>query len=377
MPRLHPLLVIGCSAADLTSQIAESSLASHSMEGGEEGTSHPGSVDLSVGGVGQNIARAAHCLGAKSYLISALGRDFFGDSIKATMEKVNMPTSYLQCLDPPARTAVYSSLHQPNGNLVSAIADMGINDMISIRHVEEAFKELKPCVVGIDGNFPAPVLSSAIALAKHHGTCVVFEPTSVPKCTRILSALALIRRSKAIANIGGLVQMITPNKLEIKAMAEAAVNCELVESRPTADTVSEIAEKHSTLDAAMILDALTLFPVFPIQIITLGDKGVAVVSPMPGHKAKPIIRHISARKPNKVINSSGAGDSLVGYLLASLYKDQAVALSPDGAICLGTKAIDLIVSLAQQASILSLESSMAVSDRLDPGLLETTSFDRT
>ncbi|KAJ2557763.1 hypothetical protein EV175_001142 [Coemansia sp. RSA 1933] len=375
MPRERPLLVLGCSAADLTSQIAESSPSPSSAikEVEKEGTSHPGSVTLSVGGVGQNIARAAHYLGANPYLLTVLGRDFFGDTIKAAMEEAGMTTTYTQRMEKPARTAVYSSMHRPNGSLVSAVADMCINDMVSVKQVAGTFAALHPRIVGLDGNFPVPVLASAIMLAKRQSACVVFEPTSAPKCTRIVSALSSIR---TMAGITGLVQMVTPNTLELNEMARAAAAEGLVKStRPSDATVSRHIAQHPMLNPEMLCDALTLSPMFPVQIITLGDKGVAVVSStMPGHRERGepfIIRHILPRKPARIVNSNGAGDSLVGTLLALLHRDQLTALAPDGAIRLQPRHLHLAVELAQRASVLSLESDTAVSNRLSPDLLDT------
>ncbi|KAJ1665441.1 hypothetical protein IW140_003411 [Coemansia sp. RSA 1813] len=377
MPKLHPLLVIGGSAIDLMSSVNKSLLDSRPVkhkkndESEEEDvTSYPGSVLVHVGGVGQNIARAACSLGAKSYLISAIAHDFYGDTIVESMKQAKMPTSFLQCMDNPARTAVCNTFRWTNGKILAAVADMDINDMLSVQHIEKAFKTLKPSVVALDGNIPVPVLSNIVTLAKNKGACIVFEPTSGPKCTKLLSALSFIKGSETNADVSGLVQMITPNKLEAKEMAEAAVRFKLVDSRPLDSMVSKISKDLSSLDAGLIRDALTLFPIFPLQAITLGNKGVAVVSPMPDHSETPSIRHIRARVPDLIINSNGAGDSFVGALLALLYNNQAAALSSDGAIILESKDIDRIVWLAQKASILSLESDIAVSNKLSPALLE-------
>ncbi|KAI9500213.1 Indigoidine synthase A like protein-domain-containing protein [Coemansia spiralis] len=362
----HPLLVIGGAAIDLTSRINASARSSGTVSE----TSYPGTVELSVGGVGQNIARAAHLLGANPFLISAVGHDAHGQTIRVSMEELGMSTSFLQYPGEHARTAVYSAFYGPDGNLIAAVADMDINGMLSAQQIEEAFGSLAPCVVGLDGNLSVLVLSNAITLAAHHKSCVVFEPTSVPKCTGILNALSFIKRSDTMENADGLVQIITPNKLELEEMAEVAVEIELVESRPLADTVEEIAAMHYTLDPSIIRDALTLFPLFPIQIIKLGEKGVAVVSPMPTRKTKPVIRHIPANKPNLIINSNGAGDSLVGALLALLYTKQ-VTVSSKRHLDLEPQEIDHMATLAQKASVLSLESPLAVSDKLKLDLITT------
>ncbi|KAJ2664910.1 hypothetical protein IWW48_000524 [Coemansia sp. RSA 1200] len=363
--KARPLLVVGGAAIDLTSRIG-GHLDSNALV---SATSYPGTVEMSVGGVGQNIARAAHFLGAETYLVSAVGNDVYGSTIRASMEAAGMPTSFLQYPGSHARTAVYSAMHRQDGDLVAAVADMEINGMVSAQQMEEAFQRLNPCAVGVDGNISVLALSNAIALSRTHRACVVFEPTSVPKCSKVLSALSFIRRSGAIADIGGLVHIVTPNVLEISEMARVAVDVGLVESVPPDSTVAEIAKHHYTLDVELIRDALTLFPLFSTQVVKLGSKGVAVVSPMSGRCERPVVRHIPAMKPSLVISSNGAGDSLVGALLASLCREQTTALTLDGNVALGPEDLDHIVRSAQKASILSLESPDAVSHKLSPELL--------
>ncbi|KAJ2879555.1 hypothetical protein IWW38_006096, partial [Coemansia aciculifera] len=98
------------------------------------------------------------------------------------------------------RTAVYNAIHQPNGDMVVAVADMDINEALPKQQIAEAFDRLDPGVVGLDGNISALALATAITLAAHRHTCVVFEPTSVPKCTAVLKALSFIGRSETVAS---------------------------------------------------------------------------------------------------------------------------------------------------------------------------------
>ncbi|KAJ2908573.1 hypothetical protein GGI21_002749, partial [Coemansia aciculifera] len=260
------------TAIDVTSRIG----ASHAT-GILSATSYPGTVHTSVGGVGQNIARAAHYLGAPTFLISAIGNDAHGHSIKLDLDKIELSTDYLQIQGDGMRTAVYNAIHQPNGDMVVAVADMDINEALSKQQIAEAFDRLDPGVVGLDGNISALALATAITLAAHRHTCVVFEPTSVPKCTAVLKALSFIGRSETVAS--KLVQVVTPNALEVQAMARTALELKLVESTPADGAVREIANLHCQLSNDTIRAALTLFPLFPIQVIKLGENGVAVVSP--------------------------------------------------------------------------------------------------
>ncbi|KAJ2161835.1 hypothetical protein GGF46_001143 [Coemansia sp. RSA 552] len=267
-----------------------------------------------------------------------------------------------------ARTAVYNALHGPDGDLVAAVADMDINGMLSAQQIEEAFERLDPGVVGLDANASTLAISNTLTLASRHRSCIVAEPTSVPKCVNVLSALSFIKRSEAMSSVNGLVHIITPNELELRKMAEIALELTLVESTPTTDTVAEMAEHYYTLQPSVIGDILTLSPLFPVIVVKLGEKGVVVASPSPAARATPVIRHISPLKPSLLINSNGAGDSLVGAILAQLHQRQAL-LTPSSQIALSPLEIDTIVRRAQRASILSLESPRAVSESLSPSLI--------
>ncbi|KAJ2059889.1 hypothetical protein GGI17_004091 [Coemansia sp. S146] len=359
----RPVLVVGGAAIDVTSRID----AAQATEG-LSATSYPGTVLTSIGGVGQNIARAAHYLGAPTYLVSAIGNDAHGHSIKLDLARIGMNPAYLQFQADGARTAVYNALHQPNGDLLVAVADMDINSMLSEQQIAEAFDGLDPGVVGLDGNISTLALSTAIMLAASKKACVVFEPTSVPKCASVLFALSSISRSGAASSINGLVQIVTPNALELQEMAKAALELTLVESVPPASLVSEIADDHYQLSVDTVRAALTLFPLFPIQVIKLGEKGVAVVSPLLRDQRRPVFRHIGPLKPGLIVNSNGAGDSLVGAMLALLHSKQATASSA-GHVDLSPEEIDDMVLRAQRASVLSLESPLAISDKLTPRVI--------
>ncbi|KAJ1840052.1 hypothetical protein LPJ73_006556, partial [Coemansia sp. RSA 2703] len=362
----NPLVVIGGSAIDVTAQVS-SNLELHKPLAA---TSYPGTVYTSVGGVGQNIARAAHFLGADTVFVSAIGHDAYGNTVKYALEGIGMDTAHLQYPGENSRTAVYNALHSQSGDLVAAVADMEINGMISAQQIEEVISKMVPSVVGLDANISILATSSAITAAMQTRSCILFEPTSVPKCTSVLSALSFIKRSEMVVDVSRLVHIITPNQLELQRMSEVALELALIESAPLAETVHEMAEQHYMLEATIIRDALTLFPLFPVQIIKLGEKGAAIVSPSPRSPTTPIIRNIRPLKPSLIINSNGAGDSMVGAILASLYS-RKVTVSNDGYLDIAPQDIDTIVSRAQKASILSLESSLAVSEKLCPELIDS------
>ncbi|KAJ2773106.1 hypothetical protein IWQ57_001457 [Coemansia nantahalensis] len=332
-------------------------------------TSYPGAVHTSVGGVGHNIARAARLLGADTALVAALGQDAYGASIADELTAVGVDTRFLQYPGAGARTAVYNALHGPDGDLIAAVADMGINQLASTSHIEGAFQELNPAVVGLDANLPSLALASVLLQARACRACTVFEPTSVPKCTSVLAALSAIERSSAAPAIADLVHVATPNGLELRRLAAAAIELGLVAGAPAAAAVDEMAERHYSLDAGILRDAMTVFPVFQVLVVKLGKDGVAVLSPSPRNRHQPLVRHIPPLAVGPVVNSNGAGDSLVGAVLAMLHRRPAL-LTQEGHLDLSPGDIDSIVRRAQRAAILALGSASAISDQLHPRLLD-------
>jgi pseudouridylate synthase / pseudouridine kinase len=127
------LVVVGSAAVDITARAAtvDASLSIHSTS--------PGNVALSLGGVGRNVAEAAHRVIAKPHavqLISAIGVDSFGRLMHDETARIGMRTDGLVEV-PSARTAVCNMVLDGKGDLVSGVADMDVVD------------ELKGDIVGI------------------------------------------------------------------------------------------------------------------------------------------------------------------------------------------------------------------------------------
>ncbi|KAI8988778.1 hypothetical protein BDB01DRAFT_842309 [Pilobolus umbonatus] len=107
------LLVIGGIALDITSTMCKS--LNPVLY-----TSTPGKVKQSLGGVGRNVAEAAMRTGANVKLVSVVGNDLAGESILEGMRQLNM---------------VYNAIHSNTGELITAVADMGLFDSMNTSDV--------------------------------------------------------------------------------------------------------------------------------------------------------------------------------------------------------------------------------------------------
>ena len=118
--------MIGSAAVDISAQTrslsSEGLLDSHSTL--------PGSVVLSLGGVGRNIAEAAHRVLASrgspsaTLLLSSLGDDAFGRLLVEETQRLGMRTDGLS--KTAGQTAVCNMFLDVSGSLLGGVADMDI-----------------------------------------------------------------------------------------------------------------------------------------------------------------------------------------------------------------------------------------------------------
>lgn len=124
------LVVVGSAAVDVSAKAAPvapggSALCMHSTS--------PGEVTMTLGGVGRNIAEAAHRslvphsskFNETTLLVSPIGDDSFGRVISDHMNEMGMRTDGLVRAD-GKRSAVCNMVLDSDGNLVGGVADMNI-----------------------------------------------------------------------------------------------------------------------------------------------------------------------------------------------------------------------------------------------------------
>jgi pseudouridine-5'-phosphate glycosidase/pseudouridine kinase len=123
-----PLVIIGSAAMDITSRARkqssmETTLCLHSTTSG--------SVSLSPGGVGRNIAEATHRILSKKHasqtpvLVSLVGEDIVGGVLREELSRMGMRTDGL-ILVPEKASAVCNMVMNTEGGLITGVADMDI-----------------------------------------------------------------------------------------------------------------------------------------------------------------------------------------------------------------------------------------------------------
>ncbi|KAJ3042935.1 hypothetical protein HDV00_006242 [Rhizophlyctis rosea] len=172
------------------------------------GTSATGTIGYTSGGVGRNIAEACFRTGGDPVFFSVVGDDFSGRTLVECMKGLGMDTSGVEILsDRP--TAVYNALLLADGSLLGAVADMSIHALINGSKVAERILNDNPRIVCFDGNIGIDCMEMILEACIQTGSIAIFEPTSVPKSTKILQLSDRCQRA---------IKYITPDRQELFAL---------------------------------------------------------------------------------------------------------------------------------------------------------------
>ena len=281
------LLVIGAASIDTKGRASQPIQA---------GTSTPGAIRVSVGGVGRNIAENLARLGERAVLLSAVGDDDSGRHILQQAGECSIDLGPV-LLSSSHRTAAYLAILDETGKPVMSIDDMNIHrEMISpgviYRH-RALFRDASMIVV--DANLSPNTLDTIFALARKYGVRVCADPTSATLAPRLRPYLPHLL-------------LITPNGAEAEAMSGVSVT-----------------GRGSGLKAAQKLVGMGV----QIAIVTLGATGlVYATSQESGH-----VPAIDC----EVVDFTGAGDALTAAVVFGLLNDLPI----DEAVRLGTSAAAL------------------------------------
>ena len=263
--------------------------------------SNPGTVRLSMGGVGRNIAHNLRLLGEPVSMLTALGGDLYAKQIQAHCQAVGIDLSHARHV-PEAATSTYVFLAGPDGDMALAVCDADIANTITPAYLAEQLPLLNraPLVV-LETNLP----SQSIRYLAEHCTVPLFaDPVSVTKSEKLHEVL-------------GRLHTLKPNKLEAELLSGV-----------------EITDDASLEQAASALLATGLKRVF----ISLGADGL--------YCAEGKQRFRCPCPKTTLVNATGGGDALMAglakaYLLDLSLEDTArFALACSAIAVEGTQTIN-------------------------------------
>lgn len=261
------IVVIGGASLDIKGRLRRDFI---------QGTSNAAAIQISVGGVGRNIAENLARLGTSVALISAVCADDFGRAILQQTEASGVDTSYmLTTCD--QRSSSYIAIVSQEGSLIAGLDDSAAGRAIMPEHIQAHAALLKQAdMVVIDANVARSTGDAILDLCAAANVPVAFEPV----------AFGLAERFKE--KIGRFF-LVFPNELEAEALSGMRV--------------------HDVASAQLAAQKLVALGV-DIALITLAAQGVVYASASE-------VGHVPAIQ-TEVIDPTGAGEALAATVIYGL-----------------------------------------------------------
>ncbi|MHB1393351.1 MAG: carbohydrate kinase family protein [Clostridia bacterium] len=277
------------------------------------GSSSPGAIEISPGGVGRNIAHNLALLNVPVKLLSAVGSDAQG--AKVLQETAGCGVCVQHVLHAEGHlTGTYIALLDNKGEMTAALSDMQILEKLDVDYFKAKLEIMKKASFIIcDANLPATSIEFIISVANSCSIPVCLEPVSVKKALKLKNCLKGI-------------DFITPNLDELGALTGMNVQ----------------ANKAEHMSAQLIKSGVQNV------ITTLGKEGLCYTN-AEGSKQYQSMCAI-------VTDVTGAGDSLTAGFFYGLMKHGSI----DKALLCGLAAAAITVSSIETVSPNLSESAISI-----------------
>jgi len=319
-------IVVGGAVADLVASPAAGSTVLLR-------TSSPGTLRVSPGGVGRNIAEGLARLGAHPLLLADVGDDAFGDQLlshAASLQGEMGVGSYRYGGEGGSesggeggggvggsggvcgidvsrvlrvsgeRTATYTAVMDHTSDLIAAIADMDVHRHVTPEYVRTALGSAldgAPLCVA-DANLSGAALQELARLAAASQTPLWLEPVSVSKAHAACCSLVE-------AGLFGALTFTSPNEDEAVAMAAA------LQGSAAPAPHKGIAHAPSAEDVRTAAGALVRAGCRHV-LTTRGPQGVLWARrAAPGSSSDVLFEELPALEVDSISSTRGAGDSFV------------------------------------------------------------------
>ena len=276
--------------------------------------SNPGTVSLSLGGVGRNIAHNLSLLGADVRLLAAYGDDLHGQQVVSSCASLGIDLSHALKV-PDGTTSTYLYLTDEQGEMALAVSDMSICEKITPEYLAENSSVLDNArVVVADANIPTESLRW---LAENCAAPLFVDPVSTTKAEKL-------------RNILGSIHTLKPNKLE----------AELLSGIP----IHNIEDLERAADKLLSTGLQRIF-------ISLGGDGVYAAS-----------HHSSAhldKIPGNMVNTTGCGDAFMASLVWAHLEGLDLEESARAGLAAGSIAMESAQTINPNMSAEALKQRMA------------------
>ncbi|RWS14158.1 uncharacterized protein B4U79_07770 [Dinothrombium tinctorium] len=333
----YDIVVVGASMIDVMLSVNSENLSF-------DGTTVSASTNVTMGGVGRNLAHCLSKLGHNVLLLSAVGDDQNGKMILSKLSEMDL--SGVNILQTTSTSTMYAIMNHGESKLL--IGSVEANRHISVDHVSKfADHFTKAAFVMIDANIPIFTAEYVLNLCYEKGVPVFYEPTDPRLAANIL---------KIDSECKNCLTFASPNLMELKAI------CEQLDDQNFAsiDSISELKEICLNYGKKVVPNN------FETLLVTLGSKGVILLTgknPQDFVKTGPgldfnkhdnfkiHLQHFPAQqvRETEIISSLGAGDCFASAFVSALTKRRSLAES---------------IRFAMTAATLSLKSKDTVPDSL-------------
>jgi len=231
--------------------------------------SNPGKIQMSLGGVGRNIAHNITLLGSDVHLITALGDDMAARKIADSCNELGIDISHALQL-PGASTSTYLYVAGPEGNMELGISDMDIYEHLTPSFLAGRLPLLNNAqLIVLDTNIPEKTIRW---VAENCRVPIFADPVSTAKAEKLRGVLDKLHTLKA-------------NRMEVEALSGVP-----------------LTSRNNLERAADVLLANGLKRVF----ITLGADGVFAADRRD--------RCFLPCLPGKMVNTTGCGDAFMAAI---------------------------------------------------------------
>lgn len=346
------------------------------------GTSNPGSVWKSVGGVGRNIAHSLALLGSKVVFCSAVGEDEAGTQILNTTAAAGVDIRPVVRSRTDA-TGTYLAIQDGTGELIGAVSDMRVMKCVTPEILDTWLAEIRSAdCLAADTNLPGETLLRLSRLAAEYGIPLLIEPVSVEKSARLCHPALT-------------ADWVTPNADELRALWSLSpktwetfssyLSTLLREDRLSPEEKQAFKQSGIPLDEKAVATLVSHVswedsPRSEGLLVTLGKRGVLLLRPRrssshsrsshsrPGEEQWQGILFpapsVEVRDPN------GAGDTFVAGFLHALYGNpdsepkRPTSSEPAHRDRASTRAIARAIAYGQACAALTLESEHTTAPEL-------------
>ncbi|KAH7653881.1 Ribokinase protein [Dioscorea alata] len=179
------------------------------------GTTTPGKVQYVSGGVARNVAECMSKLGTRPFIISVVGLDMAGELLLKYWKSAGLSTEGILKLQGIA-TPVVSNVYDCSGELAAAVASVeAVETFVTPQWIKKFSHKIRSApMVMVDANLNPLALKAACQLAGEFSIPLWFEPVSITKSVRISSIINYI--TFASPNVNELISMANALSLNKK-----------------------------------------------------------------------------------------------------------------------------------------------------------------